>query len=91
MFDPDSRYRSLETYPVQDDQGRAVKIVKIRFIPPTPAQLSHTVTQSDRPDLLAFQYYRRPTLFWRIADANDVVDPAELVNPGEVIKIPPQQ
>jgi nucleoid-associated protein YgaU len=91
MFDPDSRYNSLDTYTAPDDQGRPVKIVKVRFIPNTPAQLSHTVTQSDRPDLLAFQYYRRPVWFWRIADANSVLDPADMVIPGLVIKIPPQQ
>jgi hypothetical protein len=33
-----------------------------------------------------------PTVFWRIADANDVMDPADLVDePGEIVRIPVPQ
>jgi hypothetical protein len=89
MFDPDSRYAPVDDYVVLDAQGRQVKIKKIRFIPNTPATLTRQVTQSDRPDLLAFAYYQAADHFWRIADANQVMDPAELLTPiGRLIWIP---
>lgn len=91
MFDPTSRYASVDDYAVQDAQGRSVKIKKIRLIPNTPATLSRQVVQGDRSDLLAFLYYQAPDRFWRIADANWVLDPAELVkHPGATIWIPPR-
>jgi hypothetical protein len=91
MFDADSRYASVATYVVTDARGRPVIIKKMRFIPETPAQLAHRVAQPDRPDLLAHQYYKAAQLFWRIADANQVMDPATLVaEPGVLIKIPPR-
>jgi hypothetical protein len=91
MFDADSRYASLAPYVVTDALGQPVTIKKIRVIPETPAQLAHRVTQPDRPDLLAHQYYKAAHLSWRIADANQVMDPATLVaEPGVLIKIPPR-
>lgn len=91
MFDPDSRYASVGVYVVPDAQGRPVKIKKIRFIPPTPATVTRQITQTDRADLLAYAYYRAADRFWRIADANEVMDPAELLEPtGRIIGIPPR-
>ena len=92
MFDSTSRYFTVEDYTVEDSQGRPVKIKKIRFIPATPATVSRQVTRSDRPDLMAYAYYQAADRFWRIADANVVMDPAELLTPlGRLILIPPRQ
>jgi len=91
MFDPTSRYYGVADYDVEDAQGRQVKIKRIRFIPPTPATVTRQVTQSDRPDLMAYAYYQAADRFWRIADANAVMDPAELLFPlGKRILIPPR-
>jgi hypothetical protein len=91
MFDPTSRYASVADYTVNDDQGRPVTIKKVRFIAPVHAPITRATEQPDRPDLLGFQYYKAPEQFWRIADANLVMDPAELVaQPGQRIKIPPR-
>jgi len=50
----------------------------------------HVVAQGDRPDLLAYRYYRDPLKFWRIADANRVLTANELVaQPGDRILVPP--
>ncbi len=89
MFDSDSRYFPVENYQVPDPQGNPVKIKKVRFIPDTPGNLTRQVVQGDRPDLIAFLYYQEPNLFWRIADANQVIDPAQLVEQvGTPIRIP---
>jgi len=91
MFDPTSRYAPVADYNVTDAQGRTVTIKKIRFIPQVDAQISRRIEQPARPDLLAFEYYRAPEQFWRIADANSVMDPTELVaEPGKLVKIPPR-
>lgn len=92
MFDATSRYYTVEDYAVEDAQGRPVKIKKIRFIPATAATVTRQVTQSDRPDLMAYAYYQAADRFWRIADANVVMEPGELLTPlGKLILIPPRQ
>jgi len=91
MFTSNSRYARVEDYEVRDAQGRPAKIKKVRFIPGTLANLTRQIVQWDRPDLLAFLYYQEPDRFWRIADANEVMDPAELVEElGAIIRIPPR-
>lgn len=91
MFDQTSRFASVANYDVTDAEGHTVTIKKTRFIPEVDAQISRRIEQPARPDLLAFQYYKAPEQFWRIADANNVMDPAELVaEPGKLIKIPPR-
>ena len=91
MFDATSRYAPIESYTVLDDTGRCVTLKKVRFIPDTPAPTSRRIVVGDRPDLLAHEFYRAPEQYWRIADANDVMHPGELVaEPGRFIKIPPQ-
>jgi hypothetical protein len=92
MFDPDSRYVKLPQYTVTDAQGRSAQVLVPRLLDSPAAALSHTVDQSDRPDLIAYRYYREPELFWRVADCNEVMRPAELVeSPGKRIGIPPRE
>ncbi|WP_435009539.1 hypothetical protein P12x_000797 [Tundrisphaera lichenicola] len=91
MFHPGSRYEDLETYAVTDGRGRTITLVKTRFIPPTPGVVGRRIVQQDRQDLLAMEFYRNPELYWRIADANEVIDPAELIDViGSVIRVPPR-
>ena len=79
-----SRYNGVELAVLQrrpDEPG--VVYVKRRFIP-TPSKLAiaalHAVQSQERPDLLSNRYYGDPLLYWRIADANAVVDPNELTD-----------
>ena len=56
-----------------------VAYVGRRFIPPRGAMAiaaQPLVASSERPDTLASRYLGDPLLYWRIADANTVVDPA---------------
>jgi hypothetical protein len=89
MFFKGSRYEPVGTDSIVDGSGREIRYKKVRFIPETPALLKHAVVQGERLDHIAHRYYRDPELFWRIADANRAMRPAELVaRPGHRIAIP---
>jgi nucleoid-associated protein YgaU len=70
---------------------REIRFVKRRFIPSpngTTTLLEHTVTQGERLDNITVRYLGDPTQFWRICDANNVLQPNELTdNIGRRIKI----
>ena len=91
-FVPQSRYTGLPLGLLQrrpDDSG--VPYVRRRFIP-APGALTiaarHVVCAGDRPDLLGAKYLGDPLLYWRIADANAVIDPNELTDaPGRRVDI----
>lgn len=87
MFDPKSRYASLETYEVTDRRGRRVKVVPV---PPAPQQDSlgvHLMKEGQRIDHLSARYLNDPAGFWRICEHNDVMLPETLTEAREV-KIP---
>lgn len=86
-----SRYETTGTYRVRDAKGRLVTALNIRAIPATPAGYFHTFAAGERLDLLAFQYYGDPEKFWLIADANDEMDPEDLLDPGRLLRIPPDR
>ncbi len=71
--------------------GRVHRALTIRVIPLTPAVFHHTVSEPDRLDLLAFQYYGKPDHFWRICDGNSAMRPEDLLQPGRRVLIPPDQ
>lgn len=92
-FVPQSRYSGVPLAVLQarpEDPRRVY--VRRRFIP-APASIAlatrHLVGALERPDLLGAQYLGDPLLYWRIADANAVVDPNELTDtPGRRVDIP---
>lgn len=86
-----SRYAKVETYTVTPAAGRTLTALKLRVIPPTSAVFWHTVQAGDRLDLLAFKYYGKADRFWLICDANNVMRPEELLQPGRKILIPPDR
>lgn len=55
----------------------------------TPVEVltTHTVRDGDRLDTLAYAYYGDSSLYWAIADANNIVDPLTLVR-GDQLVIP---
>jgi hypothetical protein len=94
MFDKTSRYVNLETttmsVPDQDDGTREVRYVRRRIIPCSDnltTLLEHTVAQGERLDNVTARYLSDPTQFWRVCDANDVLQPEELEETGRVIDI----
>ncbi|MFI6875336.1 LysM domain-containing protein [Streptomyces sp. NPDC050400] len=92
MFTPASRYHGIEVARYQPpDDGDPIPYVRRRLLP-DPATLTpigfRTVAESDRLDRIAAAAFGDPELFWRIADANPVLDPAELTDrPGRRLLI----
>ena len=92
-FEETSRYHGVPMAVYEPKPGDPRRpYVKRRFIAPaaTPATaVRHVVTQGERPDLLAFRYLGDARLYWRIADANGVIDPHELTDtPGRRVTVP---
>lgn len=92
-FVPQSRYSGVALALLQLRPGEpGVVYVRRRFIP-APGALAiaarHVVASLDRPDSLGAKYFGDPLLYWRIADANAVVDPNELTDTlGRRVDIP---
>ncbi len=95
MFDTNSRYFKINnaTITVKDSDGKERMIVykRRRFIPSsegTTTLVEHTVIQGERLDNITALYLGDPTLFWRVCDANLILDPDELTaQSGSRIKI----
>jgi hypothetical protein len=95
MFDPTSRYYDIEVATLEttarDDLPREIRYARRRFIPPSDGAttlVEHTVTQEERLDNITARYLGDPTQFWRICDANTVLDPNALTDTvGNVIEI----
>jgi hypothetical protein len=89
-FAPNSRYFGNPTGTYTAPDGTAHVYVLRRFIP-SPDQYAvlstYTVVQGDRYDTIANEYLGDPEQFWRLADANAVMDPADLQTAGRSINI----
>lgn len=86
-----SRYEKTAVRQVTGPKGQPVTALSIRFIPERKAGFLHTLKADDRLDLLAFRFYRNPEKFWLIADANNEMDPEDLLEPGRQLRIPPDR
>ncbi len=77
MFDKTSRYYKINiaTMTMLDSDGLTTLV-------------EHSVTQGERLDTITARYLGDPTQFWRVCDANDVLQPTELTEEvGNIIKI----
>ncbi|MEU4131157.1 LysM peptidoglycan-binding domain-containing protein [Streptomyces wuyuanensis] len=89
-----SRYHDAQIGVHRTADGREVRYTRRRLLPPLPEDpgeqtAPHTVGSGERPDQLAQRHLGDPSQWWRIADANPVLDPDELTaEPGRVIAIP---
>ena len=95
-FDAASRYSGLPLAVLQRRPGEAgIAFVTRRFMPPRDSiaiAAEHLVHAGERPDTLAALHLADPLLYWRIADANAVIDPNELTDTVGVrvaIPLPP--
>jgi hypothetical protein len=83
MFDPSSRYYNLATALYQDETGRRIAYKRRRFLPQgdrLPLMTQVTVADGDRLDLVAARTIGAPEQFWRIADANNALNPFDLTD-----------
>jgi hypothetical protein len=93
MFDLTSRYAALETATYTTPDGlRTLAYKRRRFLPQAdtlPLLVEVTVNDGDRLDLIAARTIGAPEQFWRIADANNAMNPTELTaTPGNVLRVP---
>ncbi|QTF92396.1 hypothetical protein [Halomonas sp. BM-2019] len=82
MFDPGSRYATLETLITKGPDGREIRYVARRFLPPAGSGTvirEHIVTEGEQLDHLAARYLGDPELFWQLADVNNAMRAEALV------------
>jgi hypothetical protein len=70
MFSKISRYKKLASIVAADAGGRSLESTCIRLLPKVSGAFLHTIEENDRPDHLAYKYYKQPLKWWRICDAN---------------------
>ena len=85
MFEPTSRYASVETATLArldtDGRPRVIAYKRRRFVPPaggTATLVEHRYTQGERLDNITARYFGDPGQFWQVCDANEVLRPSEL-------------
>lgn len=89
MFFRGSRYEPVPTLTWIGPDGRMIRYKGMRIIPEPRGTLGHTVRQDERLDRVAQEWFGNAELWWRLADANTVLDPDELVaEPGRTIAVP---
>jgi hypothetical protein len=95
VFDHTSRYAGIEVAVYAGPDGVEHPYVRRRFLPQgsSLALLAEvTVGQGDRLDLIAARTLGVAEAFWRIADANDAMDPYDLTaDPGRILRVPVPQ
>jgi hypothetical protein len=95
MFDPASRYYEIETAVLAGPDGREIPFKRRRFLPQgdaMPALVEVTVVEGDRLDQIAARTLADPEQFWRVADANNAMDPMALTaEPGARLRVPVPQ
>ncbi len=95
MLEPGSRYYALDNATYEDADGQVIIYKQRRFLPQginMPLLLQVTVTTIDRLDLIAARAYGASEHFWRIADANNALNPFDLTDQiGSVLRISPPQ
>lgn len=92
-LDPNSRYQGVAVARHVSHPGDpGTPYLLRRFIPARrdiAIAAEHLVRCGERPDTLANALLGDPGLYWRLADANAVIDPLELSDtPGERILVP---
>jgi hypothetical protein len=95
MFNYTSRYYNLETLKLTAADGREVVYKSRRFLPrgsAMPLLVEANVTEGDRLDLITARTLGDPEHFWRVADANDAMNPFDLTaETGRVLRVPVPQ
>ena len=91
MFDPESRYAEIEDALLVTPDGREVSYKRRRFLPrgaKLPQLVAVTVREGDRLDLITARTLGEATQWWRVADANDAMNPPDLLVPGRTLRVP---
>jgi hypothetical protein len=91
VFEPSSRYASIDDAIFENKSGEKVAYKRRRFLPNADDMIflqEITITGGDRLDRIAARVAGDPEQYWRICDANVCMHPLEVTNePGRVIRI----
>jgi hypothetical protein len=96
-FLPTSRYAQVgvTTYvrvPAVGEEPVPLAYLRRRLVPPPERYLvlyEYSCVEGDRRDLVSAAQIGDPELWWRLADANGVIDPTTLTTPvGRTLRIP---
>lgn len=84
-----SRYANSLVVAVSDDGADVSVITPSQAVAYSFTYISYMLTQYDRLDTLANNYYGDPTQWWRIAQANpDIQLDWTTIVPGTIVRIP---
>jgi hypothetical protein len=81
LFPPTSRYHLIETATIERPDGSEVVFLRRRLLPASDRFVllqEHVVAEGERLDSITARYLGDPLQFWRIADANDAMNPFDL-------------
>jgi hypothetical protein len=92
MFESTSRYDGLETATFTNADQQNFAYVRRRFLPQGQSLsllVEVMVTEGDRLDLITSRTLGNPEQFWRVCDANNAMNPADLTaEPGDRLRVP---
>jgi hypothetical protein len=93
MIDPDSRYSAAQTAVHECADGTPVLYLRRRFLPDPDdvpsARSVDSIDRRERLDLIAATQLGDAFSFWRICDANDALNPFDLIaESGGVLRVP---
>jgi hypothetical protein len=95
MFNYQSRYYNLETVKLTLPDGREAVYKRRRLLPrgsAMPLLVEVSVTEGDRLDLITARTLGDPEHFWRVADANNAMNPFDLTAEiARVLRVPVPQ
>jgi hypothetical protein len=78
-----SRYFGIEVAQLETASGDLLVYLRRRFVPPAERfelLVEVPIVQGDRLDNLTAKYLGDPEQFWRLCDANNALQPAELTD-----------
>ena len=92
MFTPRSRYYNIETATHESEGERPIAYVRRRFLPRgerMPVLVEMTIAEGDRLDLITARTLGDPEQYWRVCDANNAMNPADLTSDvGLSLRVP---
>lgn len=92
MFDLESRYASQAIAELAVPGREPIAYVRRRFLPQgtaLPLLAETSVAQGERLDQITTRTLGAPEQFWRVCDANDAMNPFDLVaDAGRKLRIP---
>jgi hypothetical protein len=91
-FDSNSRYANTSTTVYHRSDGESITYLKRRFCPrgeTLPLLVEVRIEDGDRLDLLAARSLGDALQFWRVADANDMLYPFDVMEEiGRTVRVP---